>query len=101
MTDILQPVLSTLLVLGLLAGSLYWLRQRGMAKFHGLGAGLGSRAGALTQLKVTERISLSPQHALHLVTVGDRVLLLATSPGSVAVIDVDATGERLAGRTGR
>lgn len=43
--DALQPVLSVLLVLGLLGGALYWLRAKGMARFNGKGLGrLGVKA---------------------------------------------------------
>lgn len=46
MTDILQPVLAVLLVLGLLGGALFLLRKRGVVS-HGSG-----------QLKLIERIPL-------------------------------------------
>ncbi len=76
MTDILQPVLAVLLVLGLLGGALFLLRKRGVVS-HGSG-----------QLKLIERIPLGAQHALHLVRVGERMVLVTTSPGSCQVQEI-------------
>ena len=84
--DALQPVLSILLVLGLLGGALYWLRAKGLARFSGRGLGAFGRQGG-RQMQAIERLPLTPQHSLHLVSVGGRTLLVAVSPGGCTVVD--------------
>jgi flagellar biogenesis protein FliO len=83
--DAIQPVLSVLLVLGLLGGALYWLRAKGVARFTGKGlGGFGRQTGR--QMQAIERLPLTPQHSLHLVSVGGRTLLVAVSPGGCTVV---------------
>ncbi len=79
MTDILQPVSAVLLVLGLLGGALLFLRSRGVASFRS--------QTAQKRMKIVERLPLGAQHALHLVQVGDRLLLVSTSPGTCQIVD--------------
>jgi len=84
--DAIQPVLAVLFVLGLLGGALYWLRTKGLARFNGKGlSGFGRQSGR--RMQAIERLSLTPQHSLHLVSVGGRTLLVAVSPGGCAVVD--------------
>jgi flagellar biogenesis protein FliO len=84
--DAIQPALAVLFVLGLLGGTLYWLRTKGLARFSGKGfAALGNRAGK--QMQTIERQPLTPQHSLHLVNVRGRTLLVAVSPGGCTVVD--------------
>ena len=87
----LQPILAVILVLSLLGGLLFFLRRRGIASFPAFPAG----AANVRQLKVVERVPLGAQHALHLVRVGDRLILVATAPGSCQVLD--AAGREGAG----
>ncbi len=77
LTLMLQQILAILLVLGLLMGMLYLLRRRGLAQFSGKLARGGSRP---KQMQVLERIALSPQHSLHLVSVRSAVFLIGVSP---------------------
>jgi flagellar biogenesis protein FliO len=79
-----QQILGVFFVLALLGGTLWWLRSKGLAQFN-----LKSRGGSGRQrtLKVTERLPLTPQHSLHLVDVGGRTVLIATSPGGCAILD--------------
>ena len=93
----LQQVLGVLFVLALLGGTLWWLRSRGLAQF-GLKGPAGS--GRQRSLKVVERLSLTPQHSLHLVEVAGRSVLIATSPGACAILDrlPESAGQ---GRTGQ
>jgi flagellar biogenesis protein FliO len=81
--DAIQPVLAVLFVLGLLGAGLYFLRAKGLARFNGKGFG---RQGA-KQMQAIERLSLTPHHSLHLVSVGGRTLLVAVSPGGCTVVD--------------
>ena len=66
-------------VLALLGGVLWWLRARGWVR----GAAAG-RSGA--RLEALERVQLSPQHALHLVRLADRLLLVAVSPAGCTLL---------------
>jgi len=85
--EAMQPALAVLLVLGLLGGALYCLRAKGVARFSGKGLG---RSGA-RQMQTLERLTLTPQHSLHLVSVGGRTLLVAVSPGGCTVVDALAS----------
>jgi flagellar biogenesis protein FliO len=79
----LQQVLTVLFVLGLLGGTLFWLRRKGLARFTVKGLG---RAGS-RQMQSIEQLPLTPQHSLHLVRVAGKVLLIAASPGGCSVLD--------------
>ena len=81
--EAIQPVLAVLFVLGLLGGALFWMRAKGLARFNGKGIG---RAGA-RRMQALERLPLTPQHSLHLVSVGGRTLLVAVSPGGCSVLN--------------
>src|SRR5579883_3329339 len=78
-----QQILAVLFVLGLLGGTLLWLRSRGMVRFAGMG---GRRQGG-RRMQSLERLPLTPQHSLHLVGVSGRVMLIAVSPGGCTVLD--------------
>jgi flagellar biogenesis protein FliO len=86
--DAMQHGLGALLTLLLLAGALWWLRSKGLAQFAVKlpGGGKGRR------MKTIERLSLTPQHSLHLVEVGGRRLLIAASPGGCSILDGIASG---------
>jgi len=79
----LQQVLTVLFVLGLLGGTLFWLRSKGLARFAVKGIGRASGR----QMQSIERLHLTPQHSLHLVRVAGKVMLIAVSPGGCAVLD--------------
>jgi flagellar biosynthetic protein FliO len=72
-----------LLVFALLGGLLWFSKRRGLAAFS-LG---GRRGGSGRRLEVLERVPLTPQHALHLVRVSDRTVLIATAPSSCTLLD--------------
>lgn len=79
-------------VLALLALTLWWLRSRGLA-----GSVLPRRGGGRL-VETLERLPLGPQHTLHLVRLGEEVLLVACSPGGCAVIANRPWQEHTAGR---
>jgi flagellar biogenesis protein FliO len=78
-----------LLVFGLLGGLLWFFKGRGLAAFR-IGAG---RGGNGRRLELLERVALTPQHALHLVRVSDRTVLIATAPSSCTLLDAPVTLE--------
>ena len=84
-----QQMLAVVAVLGLLGGALWWLRRKGLASFAVRNTARGTR-----RMQAIERLALTPQHSLHLVRVGERVLLVAVSPGGCAVLPTagDADG---------
>ncbi len=79
-----------LLVFALLGGLLWFTKRRGMASFR-LGA---RRSGNGRRLEVLERLPLTAQHALHLVRVADRTVLIATAPSSCALLDAPVSLEK-------
>ncbi len=78
----MQQALSVLLVLALLGGTLWWLRRKGVAQFALRSAGGGKHKS----IQVVERLSLTPQHSLHLVKLDDRTMLIAVSPGGCSIL---------------
>ena len=77
-----------LLVFALLGGLLWFSKRRGVAAFS-----LGGRGGSGRRLEVLERVSLTPQHALHLVRVAGRTVLIATAPSSCTLLDAPVSLE--------
>jgi flagellar biogenesis protein FliO len=68
-------------VLGLLGLALRALKRRGSTLPRAL------RRGGGRKLECMERVALGPQHALHLVRLGERGLLLSSSPSGCALIE--------------
>jgi flagellar biogenesis protein FliO len=81
--ELVRQALMVLLVLGLLAGALWWLRSRGLAQTAWKRR--GGKAGRSLQL--IERLSLTPQHSVHLVRMAGRVILVGTSPSGCGLLD--------------
>jgi flagellar biogenesis protein FliO len=81
MDDMYRQFLGVLLVLGILVAALYLLKQRGLARFTGMRIG-----GPQRVMKVLERVPLTAQHAVHLVQIGQRRVLIASSPRSCQLI---------------
>jgi flagellar biogenesis protein FliO len=79
----IQQILAVLFVLGSLCGTLFWLRGKGVARF----SGAGFRRPSGRRMQPLERLPLTPQHSLHLVRVGGRVLLIGVSPGGCSVLN--------------
>ena len=71
-----------LLVFALLGGLLWFSKRRGLAAFS-----MGGRGGSGRRLEVLERVSLTPQHAVHLVRVSNRTVLIATAPSSCTLLE--------------
>ncbi len=85
--DTIQPFAAVVLVLVLLAGTLLLLRKRGAAGFRLPGFATGNVQGRdPRRLEVLERLALDPQHSLHLVRVGGRSVVIATTPSSCQLL---------------
>lgn len=82
--DIARQALSILLVFALLGLMLWKLRAVGRA---GIGAGFWNRArSGARSLESVERLALTPQHALHLVRMNGRELVVATHPQGCSLL---------------
>jgi flagellar biogenesis protein FliO len=77
-----QSFSAVFLVMALLGGVLFLLKKRGAASFR-----MPRKSGGPSQMEVMERVTLGPHHALHLVRVGERRVLVATAPSSCQVIE--------------
>jgi flagellar biogenesis protein FliO len=79
--DLIPQFTAVIAVLTLLGATLWWLRTRGFAAF----APVKKRSSA-KRLECLERLSLSQQHTLHLVRLGDTALLVASSPSGCSLV---------------
>jgi flagellar biogenesis protein FliO len=71
--------------MALLGGVLFLLKKRGAASFRM--PRMSGLSKAPRHMEVVERVTLGPHHALHLVRVGERRVLVATAPSSCQVIE--------------
>jgi flagellar biogenesis protein FliO len=76
MMDFLQPLAAVVFVLALLGGALFLLKKRGAVSLRG-----GSK-----RMEAVERLSLGPNHMLHLIRLDGRSIVLATAPTSVQML---------------
>ena len=72
-----QQFLAVLLVLSLLSAALWLLRRQGLG---GLVSVLSRQPARPRQMQVLERVALGGRHSLHLIALGDRLLLVGVSP---------------------
>jgi flagellar biogenesis protein FliO len=63
----------------LLGGLLWWMRRRGFA--------VPGRVGGPRRIEILERLTLGPQHSLHLVRWDGASLLVACSPAGCTVLE--------------
>ena len=66
-------------VLVLLAVTVWLLQRRGFASFP-------LRTGSVRRMQVIERLPLTAQHALHLVRIEGKILIVASAPGGCTVL---------------
>jgi flagellar biogenesis protein FliO len=83
----LVPLASILVVFGLLAGVLWWLRRLGLAVPGG-----GFARGRSPRLESLDRLALGPQYNLHLVRVDRSVVLVACSPAGCVLFNPGEVG---------
>jgi len=74
--EMTEQLLAVFVVLGLLCGSLWILKRKGLVRTS---LRRPARPGQ-PRLEVIDRLALTPQHSLHLVRVADRTLLVGLSP---------------------
>ena len=87
--ELTEQITMVLVVFALLGGLLWFLKKRGLAALR-----LPSRRGGSScRMEVLERVSLSPQHALHLVRVSDRIVLIGTAPSACTLLDTPASNQ--------
>ena len=92
----LQQFLAVFLVLALLVGALWLARRKGLASVR---FPLVRPAGGARNMQVVERVTLSAQHSLHLVSLGGRLIVVGVSPAGlnrIAVLPPNAVKERAA-----
>jgi flagellar biogenesis protein FliO len=96
----LQQILAVFLVLGLLLAVLWLLRRQGLATYNAVASsqaksffGLG-RHHSDRRLRVIERLALTPQHALHLISIEDQFVILVTSPAGCQPVPIALTANQ-------
>ncbi len=77
--DLARQSLAITFVLGLLWAGLWLLKRRGLVRSRGSQSSRGS-------LESCGRLSLTAQHSIHLVRIGDRNLVLAVHPGGITFL---------------
>ena len=91
--DVLRQVFSVLLVFSLLGAALWALRRGGRVSFSGFAR--KRTLGNTRSMVAVERLSLTPQHTLHMVRLNGRELVVATHPQGCSLVTEIA--ERAAG----
>jgi len=81
--ELTEQIAMVLAVFALLLGSLWWLKKRGLATV----AFSPGRSVKTRRVEVLERVPLTPQHALHVVRVAGKVVLIGTAPSGCTLLD--------------
>jgi flagellar biogenesis protein FliO len=92
----LQQSLAVFLVLALLIGALWLARRKGFASVR---LPLVRSSATTRNMQVVERVTLSAQHSLHLVSLGGRLIVVGVSPAGlsrIAVLPANSIEERAA-----
>lgn len=79
----IEQILAVFLVLALLLAALWLLRRKGIATVR---LPLARSAGGARKMQVVERVVLTAQHSLHLVSLEGRMIVVAVSPAGCAQI---------------
>lgn len=78
-----QQLLAVVMVLGMLCSALWVLKRRGLVRTSFRKASDPSQP----RLEVIDRLSLTPQHSLHLIRLADRTLLVGLSPNGCNLLE--------------
>lgn len=84
--DIVRQSLAITFVFALLWGALWVLRKKGAAV-------LPARRGERGLIESRARMTLSAQHSVHVVRIGDRELVLGVHPSGVTLLASRTAGE--------
>ena len=82
--ELTRQIATVLFVFALLGGLLWFAKRRGLAS-------LAPRRGKT--LEQMERLQLTPHHAIHLVRVSDKVVLIGTAPSACMLLDAPVPSE--------
>jgi flagellar biogenesis protein FliO len=77
--DVIRQFTAIALTLLVLAGSLWWLRRKGLAQWR------RTRPGHV--MEVLESRTLAPGHTIHLVRIADRLLALTTHNSGCTLLE--------------
>lgn len=80
--EVLQQLTAVLLVLALLGALVLTARKRGFAAIS-----LPTRSPRTRRMELVERLALTPQHSLHIVSIDGKTLLLGISPAGCQLIE--------------
>ena len=90
-TSMIEQTLAALFVICLLFAAVWILRRKGVAVSNGM----WKRPRRNNQLQLIERLPLTAQHSIHLVRVGNELIVVGVSPGSCsAIASADSILER-------
>jgi flagellar biogenesis protein FliO len=81
--ELTEQIAMVLAVFALMGGLLWVLRRRGMVSLPAV----KRRKANSRLLEVLERVPLTPQHAIHLVRVSGKVVLIGTAPSACILLD--------------
>ena len=86
--EIFPQFLAVLLVFALLGATLWWLRHRGTVQLTPMLPFRRTAKGSSGKLlQRIESLQLTPTHALSLVRMGDRAILVGTSPAGFHLVE--------------
>jgi hypothetical protein len=84
----IPQLLAVLGVFGLLGLTIIWLRRRGIARIvPRVPWTCGRKHSPANMLQRIDALQLSPTHALSLVRMGDRAILIGTSPSGFHLVE--------------
>jgi flagellar biogenesis protein FliO len=79
--EIIQQLTIVLIVFGLLAATLWVLREKGLARFPFQATGTRPR-----RMRSVERLALTPHHSLHLIDIDGKQMVIGLSPSGCQVV---------------
>ena len=80
--NMVEQILAAVFVIGLLLATVWVLRRKGLAASNAI----WKRTGRSKSMQVIEKLQLTAQHSLHLVRLGDELILIGVSPSSCGQI---------------
>ena len=84
--ELTEQIAMVLAVFALLGALVWFTKRRGLPAF-------APRRGKIRNLELLERVQLTPQHAIHMVRVSDKVVLIATAPSACMLLDAPVSNE--------